>query len=110
MKYKTVEETSFVDIYRFNATVLKVLLIGGFFFDTLNYLAKVFKVMRLPNEFFNLASQLSSEQMYTLQVELNGVNKTNLKRIEEILSDYGLDVTTLSNKQIRGFAKFVRNF
>ena len=110
MKYKTVEEISFVDIYKFNGNVLKVLLTGSFFFELLDYLVRVFKVMRLPDEFFNLASQLSPEQMYTLQTELQGVNKTNLKRIEGILGDYGLDLTTLTNKQIRGFAKFVRNF
>jgi hypothetical protein len=110
MKYKTLEETSVAELFTWNSKVFKALISNVFYFDLVIYLLRVIKVMFLPFQFFNLASQLTPEQMRALQLELNGVNLTNLKRIEEILGDYGLKVETLSEKQIRGFAKFVKSF
>jgi hypothetical protein len=110
MKYRTIENTSVTELYSWDSKVFKALISNKFYFYFIGYLSKIVKLMFLPLQFFNLARQLTPEQMQALQLELNGVNLTNLKRIEEILGDYGLEVEALSEKQIRGFAKFVKSF
>ena len=69
--------------------------------------------MSLPNYLINLARQLSVDQMRSLQLNLNFVDYSDreekLRKIEEILNDYGLPVEGLSESQILGFANFVNS-
>lgn len=113
MIYKTIKESKFtvLTLYELNKAV-RALYRERLYSAIPKLFLRNIKLMTLPY-ILNLSKYLTVEQMYDLQTTLSYVNETDrekrFKKIEEILSDYGLPVETLTKKQIIGFANFVNN-
>lgn len=112
--FKTLEKNLFTksSIYEI-FKVFKVLCREGLYKEFFEFLAKEVELMSYPNRLINLAKQLSEEQMLALQLSLRHTGSLDrdekLKKIEQILGDYGLPTKGLSEQQIIGFARFVNS-
>ena len=116
--FKTLSQTKALDLYRGNLfttyKVITALFREGLYQEIFRFLYRKIKIMGLPNFVVNLSQYLSVEDMTELQLSIKSIQEKEredyFRRLEQIFGDYGLPISTLSKKQILGFAKFVQSF